>query len=103
VVPDALVQEAARHFALLSDPTRLRLLCTLQAGGELAVGELARRSRVARENVSQHLARLAAARLVVRRREGTSVIYSVSDPTLAQVCALVCASLQERARTMAEV
>jgi DNA-binding transcriptional ArsR family regulator len=44
--------EAAHLFALLSDPTRLRLLSRLHDDGELSVGELARWTGVSVANVS---------------------------------------------------
>lgn len=94
MVPEALLEQAARRFALLGDPTRLRILSVLHDAGELSVGALAACSGVSRENVSQHLSRLADAGLVARRREGTSVHYRVSDPTLGQVCDLVCSSVR---------
>jgi DNA-binding transcriptional ArsR family regulator len=94
------LEEVARQFALLGDPTRLRLLKVLQEGGELSVGKLATASGIARVNVSQHLNRLALAGLVSRRREGTTVHYRVSDPSLNALCELVCAGVLERARAL---
>lgn len=100
-VPDALLDEVARLFALLSDPTRLRLLSTLHDTGELAVGELSVRTGVSVANVSQHLNRLAAGGVVERRREGKNVIYRVSDERVGQLCDIVCASVRERAQLLA--
>ena len=100
MLPEALLEEVARQFALLGDPTRLRLLKVLQEGGELSVGKLATASGIARVNVSQHLNRLALAGLVSRRREGTTVHYRVSDPSLNAICDLVCAGVLERARAL---
>lgn len=100
MLPEALLEEVARQFALLGDPTRLRLLKVLQEGGELSVGKLATASGIARVNVSQHLNRLALAGLVSRRREGTTVHYRVSDPSLSALCELVCAGVLERARAL---
>ena len=64
LVPDALLEEASRRFALLGDPTRLRLLRTLQERGEIAAGDLAEVTGISRSNASQHLGLLAAAGLV---------------------------------------
>ena len=97
MIPEPLLEEAARHFALLGDPTRLRLLGVLHAMGELAVGDLAERAGIGRENVSQHLSRLAAAGLVARRRRATSVLYHIADETLDDICALVCDGVRKRA------
>jgi ArsR family transcriptional regulator len=95
VVPDALLEEAARRFALLADPTRLRLVSALHDAGEISVGQLATRSGIPLASVSQHLNRLAHGGLVARRREGTSVKYRISDPSIEALCDLVCAGLRE--------
>ncbi|GAC1652895.1 MAG: metalloregulator ArsR/SmtB family transcription factor [Candidatus Dormibacteraceae bacterium] len=100
VLPDALIDEVARRFALLGDPTRLRLLRALHEGGELSVGNLAAVSGIARVSVSQHLTRLAMAGLVSRRRAGTTIFYRVSDPSLHELCDLVCAGVVQRARLL---
>ncbi|HAF18674.1 MAG TPA: transcriptional regulator [Chloroflexi bacterium] len=101
MIPETLLDEAARRFALLGDPSRLRILSTLHAAGEVPVGELADRSGLTRTNLSQHLSRLAAAGLVGRRREGTTIYYRVVDESLGELCDLVCASLRERGRALA--
>ncbi len=100
MIPEALLEEAARRFALLGDPSRLRLLSCLHAAGELSVGDLAQRAGVGRENASQHLSRLAAAGMVVRRRQATSVLYRISDETLAKICELVCEGVLARANAL---
>jgi len=89
VVPDALLEEVARRFALLGDPTRLRLLKALQEGRELSVGNLAAASGVARVNVSQHLNVMRDAGLVATRRDGTSVFYHLAYPQILQACDIV--------------
>ena len=101
MIPETLLEEAARRFALLGDPSRLRILSTLHAAGEVPVGELADRSGLTRTNLSQHLSRLAAAGLVGRRREGTTIYYRIVDESLGELCDLVCASLRERGRALA--
>jgi len=95
VVPEELLDETARRFALLSDPTRLRLISTLHEAGELSSGELAALAGVSAANTSQHLSRLLSGGVVARRREGTSVRYRIVDGTIEQICAIVCAQLDE--------
>ena len=92
-VPPGLVEEVARRFALLSDPTRLRILDALLECGDITVSELAKVVGEAAPNVSQHLSRLLAADIVGRRRDGRTVRYSVSDPTIRPLCDLVCHAL----------
>lgn len=101
MIPEALLDEAARRFALLGDPSRLRVLRTLHETGEVSVGQLAELARLTRTNLSQHLSRLAAAGLVDRRRAGTTIYYRIADEKLDDLCELVCASLRERGRALA--
>jgi DNA-binding transcriptional ArsR family regulator len=101
VVPDTLLEEVARLFSLLSDPTRLRLLSTLHEHGELVVGEVAARTGISLPNASQHLTRLAAAGVVARRREGRTVVYRIADERIEQLCDIVCAGVRERAALLA--
>ena len=99
MVPDALLDEAARRFALLGDPSRLRILRVLHEG-EATPAAIVEVTGLAPPNVSQHLARLALAGFVTRRREGASVLYRIADPSLADLCDLVCAGLRSRAETI---
>ena len=59
MVSAELLEEAAHRFALLGDPTRLRILSVLHDAGELPVGELAERAGVTRENRLEGLAERA--------------------------------------------
>jgi ArsR family transcriptional regulator len=95
-----LLVEAARRFALLGDPTRLRILQVVMDGGERSVGEIADAAGVTPSNASAHLNRLASAGLVGRRREGTTVLYRLGDENLAQICESMCASLRAQARDL---
>jgi len=73
---DAQVAAATEAFALLADPTRLRLLWLL-GSGELDVGTLARVAGAAPAATSQHLAKLRLAGLVTVRRDGRRHVYAV--------------------------
>jgi len=99
-VPDALIDEAARRFALLSDPTRLRILALLLEREPMTVTELSDSLGIAPPNVSQHLARLSAGRLVGREKHGRTVQYRTIDRSLRPLCELTCASLVEQAERL---
>ena len=96
-VPDGVLDEAARRFSLLSDPTRLRVVRALLEHDGATVGELAGLVGTSLPNVSQHLSRLQAGGVVRRRRDGRSVRYAIADPTIAGLCEVVCRSVAERA------
>lgn len=73
---EAQLRAAATGFALLSDPSRLGLLWVL-AHGEADVTTLAETTGVRGTAVSQHLAKLRLAGLVLARRDGRRQVYSV--------------------------
>ena len=85
-----MLEDVAYLFSLLGDPTRLRLVRELHDGAELTVGDIALRTGTTVANASQHLVRLAAAGLVLRRREGKHVLYRIEDPRIEQLCDLMC-------------
>jgi len=85
----------ARRFAVLSEPMRLRLLHTL-FGGERNVNALVEASGGTQANVSRHLQTLADAGVLSRRKEGLQVFYAIADPTIFELCELVCGSLEKQ-------
>ena len=90
LLPPAALDEIAARFRLLGDPTRLRLLSLLYTHGELHVQALAEAAGQSHANVSKHLRHLCTEGLVGDRREGTFAYYRIIDPTLADVCAVMC-------------
>lgn len=96
-------EEIAKRFHLLSEPTRLLILFHL-GSEKLAVGEIVQRTGASQSNVSKHLAVLHTGGIVQRQRSGTSVLYSVADTSIFQLCDIVCGGieqvLEERRRAM---
>jgi len=86
---DALppVPEVAALFALLADPTRLRLLAAL-AAGELCVCDLAAATGINRTTVSHQLRTLREGRLVRSRREGRVIFYALDDDHVRDLLAM---------------
>lgn len=83
----AATEDVARLFAVLGDPTRIRVLTALSAG-ELCVCDLAAATGVNRSTVSHQLRVLRAHRLVRRRREGKIVYYALDDDHVVQLLAM---------------
>ncbi|KAB2954837.1 MAG: winged helix-turn-helix transcriptional regulator [Rhizobiaceae bacterium] len=71
-------QRTGEFLKSLSHPIRLVILCRLSEGGA-SVGELETLLEVPQAAVSKQLARLRDDGLVIARREGRSVIYSLAD------------------------
>src|SRR6266511_6081834 len=100
VVPDSVLEETARRFALLGDPTRLRIVSVLHDCGACTVGEVAAAAGVSVGNASQHFGRLLLGGILGRQRVGKSVRYRIIENSIEQLCSLVCTSVQERARVL---
>jgi ArsR family transcriptional regulator len=94
-LPPAVTERVSDRFRLLGDPTRLRLVNALHVEGELTVGELVQRVGTSYGAVSKHLSLLRSHRVVARRREGTHIHYRISDPSLSDLCDLVCKGIRE--------
>lgn len=87
-MPDSLRQFKAEFFQALAHPTRIAIVDELR-GGELAAGGLVERLGLEQANLSQHLAILRARQIVVTRKAGNQVFYSVRDPLLFKVLDLM--------------
>lgn len=88
-----LADAVARRFAILGEPTRIRLLYTMHSRGQASVGELTEAVAGSQANVSKHLNLLLGERLVIRKREGSKAIYRIADPMLIRLCDEVCGGL----------
>lgn len=102
-VPVQLLDETARRFRLLGDATRLRLLNALHDEGGLTVSELAGRAQTGVANASKQLSLLEREGLIERERLGTTVRYRIGDPTIEQLCDLVCSGLRARFADLARL
>ena len=85
---DSLRRFKADIFQALAHPTRIAIIELLE-NGELSAGELIEKLGMEQANVSQHLAVLRAKQLVVHRKVGNQVFYSVRDPIIIKVLALM--------------
>jgi len=85
---DALQTWKAEFFKALAHPARIRILEALRSG-EKSAGELLEALELEQSNGSQHLAVLRHRNILVARREGTSVYYSVRDPMLFEILDLL--------------
>jgi ArsR family transcriptional regulator len=71
----------ADFFKALAHPLRISILDALR-DGELTVNEISQRFSVEPPNASQQLAVLRNKNIIVARKEGTNVYYSVGDTAL---------------------
>lgn len=76
-----------RTFAALSDPTRLRIVERLMAGGERPAGDLVADTSLSAPAISRHLKVLREAGVIARRVEGTHRYYSVRPEAMRAISA----------------
>lgn len=81
---DALRQFKADFFQALAHPTRIAIVEQLRHG-ELSAGVLIERLGIEQANTSQHLAVLRAKNILINRKAGNQVFYSVRDPLIIEV------------------
>jgi DNA-binding transcriptional ArsR family regulator len=101
-VPDDLVELIARRFRVLGEPLRIKLVDRLR-DGEASVNELTDALGASQQNVSRHLAVLADAGILGRRKEGTHVYYRIVDEGVFALCEQVCGSLEQQLRSLTEL
>lgn len=87
-MPDALRRFKAEVFQALAHPTRIAII-DLLGERELSAGEVMEKLGIEQANLSQHLAVLRSRQLVVNRKAGNQVFYSVRDKILLQVLGLM--------------
>ena len=99
-LPPDLAEMIAARFKLLGEPMRLRIIDRVRAG-ETGVGALAEELGTSQQNVSKHLQTLHGAGILSRRREGNSVLYSLADPGMIEMCDQVCGSMEQQLASVA--
>ncbi len=87
---------------MLGNARRLEM-AHLLADEPMTVGHLAERMALAQPNVSQHLALMRAAGLVLAERDGREIRYRLADPDIIAACRLMRAALQRRLARLAEL
>jgi ArsR family transcriptional regulator len=74
----------AEIFQALAHPTRIAIVETLRSG-QMSAGQIIEQLGLEQANASQHLAVLRSKQVLVNRKEGNQVFYSLRDPVLVEV------------------
>jgi len=74
----------AEIFQALAHPTRIAMVELLR-NGEMSAGQLIEQLGGEQANASQHLGVLRTKQIVVNRKEGNQVFYSLRDAVLIEV------------------
>jgi ArsR family transcriptional regulator len=79
----------ANFFQALSHPSRIAIVELLRDGSEIPVTVIYEQLGLEQANVSQHLALLRATQIVVARKAGNQVFYSLRDRIIGKVLDLM--------------
>ncbi|WP_375541559.1 ArsR/SmtB family transcription factor [Halomicronema sp. CCY15110] len=91
----AALQLVAEFFKVLSESSRLQIVCRLRNGPK-NVSEIIELTGLGQANVSKHLKILAQAGIVTREQQGVCVFYQIANPFVFDLCELVCNSLAQQ-------
>jgi DNA-binding transcriptional ArsR family regulator len=86
------LERIAGRFKVLGEPMRLRILQSV-CQEPRSVNDIVAAVGSTQANVSKHLALLAAANVLARRKSGQCVYYEVKDKLAVKLCDLVHAQL----------
>jgi len=95
--------EHAEVCKVLANPKRLMILYLLSRKERVSVGEIASFLGISMTNASQHLAKLKDRGLVVGRKDGQTVFYSIVDNRITNACDLIRSTIIDRLRGQAEL
>ncbi len=87
-LPPSALAPVADYFKVLSELSRLQVLCSLKSGSK-NVTEIIEETGLGQANVSKHLKILAQAGIVSRTPQGVSVYYEIAEPFIFDLCELV--------------
>ena len=94
-LPAELVDLISNRFRLLGEPMRIRLLEELR-DGPATVSDLCASLDATQQNVSKHLCVLHQHGILRREKRGNFVHYEIADPSVFELCDLVCGGLRRQ-------
>jgi len=91
---DEELEGIALHFRLLGEPMRLKILQAV-CKEPRTVNDIVTAVSATQANVSKHLALLASAGILLRKKDGQCVYYGLKDDLTLKMCELVHERLSE--------
>lgn len=88
ILSNSELDNVARHFRLLGEPMRLRILQSV-CRKPITVTDIVTATGATQANVSKHLALLSGAGIVSREQRGQFVYYGLKDELTLKLCKLV--------------
>jgi DNA-binding transcriptional ArsR family regulator len=87
-VAGADLDRMAIRFRMLGEPMRLKILQSV-CKGPRTVNDIVAAAGSTQANVSKHLALLAGAGILTRKKDGQCVYYGMKDRLVVKLCELV--------------
>ena len=81
---------------------RIKLLDRLREG-DATVSELQEALGASQQNVSKHLGILHGAGMVGRTKQGNRTLYSISDPSVFELCEQVCGGVRRQVQELEQI
>jgi len=100
-IPVAALGQVADYFKVLSEISRLQVLCALKEGRK-NVTEIIQETGLGQANVSKHLKILTQAGIIQRQPQGITVYYAITDLMIFDLCELVCQRLATQLEKQSE-
>ena len=94
VVAAEELQQIATRFKMLGEPMRLRILQAV-CKKPRPVNDIVNATGSTQANVSKHLALLATAGILTRKKDGPRVYYGIKDQLTVKLCELVRAQMEQ--------
>ena len=94
-MPDSQLEAVARLFAVLAEPTRLRILQFLRQSGPASVNRIMAAVGLKQANTSRQLGILHNAGVLDRGKDKNLVRYRIRMPLVFDLCDLVCHRLKQ--------
>ncbi|MBE9118592.1 winged helix-turn-helix transcriptional regulator [Lusitaniella coriacea LEGE 07157] len=94
-ISPAAISRIAEYFKVLSEVSRLQILCCLRSGAK-NVTEIIGETGLGQANVSKHLKILTQVGMVSRQPQGVSVFYEIADSSIFRLCEIACNQLSVR-------
>jgi DNA-binding transcriptional ArsR family regulator len=91
---EKVFSKVAAYFNVLSEPSRLRIMYSV-CSGEKSVTQVVEMCGYSQANVSRHLMALHKSGILLRRKEGVTVYYSIADNATVDMCQSVCSKIAE--------
>ncbi len=85
-------KQFSKYFKAFGDLSRLRIVGLL-AAKDMTVNEIVAQVELSQSTVSRHLGVLRDAEIVIDRRDGQQVIYSLNKETVENCCSSFCCCL----------